>query len=76
MDVNYCMAYIQAEETAHAVLRKISAGIANPHDLWNVLCDLLTTIDPENKDASLATAIGYHRAIQKRLEAIACRSAL
>lgn len=68
--VDFSLAVIAGEDAAKKVLVKIAAGTADQHEISLGYVSLISEASIAGNDAVTAAVFGFHRAIQKRLEAM------
>lgn len=67
---NLALATIAGENAAKAALERIASGTADQNELSRAYESLTTGASLDDYTALDAAVIGFHRVIQKRLEAI------
>ena len=67
---NLALATIAGENAAKAALERIASGIADQNELSRAYESLTTSASLDGYAELDAAVVGFHRAIQKRLEAI------
>jgi hypothetical protein len=72
---NLALATVAGENAAKAAFERIASGMADQNELSRAYESLATGSSLDDYTELDAAVTGFHRAIQKRLEATVCRSA-